>query len=107
LVCRIDDRYRELLGGHVEVGESVTRALAVRLPKSPESASNAGHTGVYSDPSHVLVDPDDTINQQLAICLHDIPAAQARAEHPRSDGVETNAAVWFSIPAQHAMRPHA
>ena len=40
-----------------------------------------GLSGVYSDPTHVLVDPDDTIHQQLALCFHAVPAT---ADDPRT-----------------------
>ena len=74
LVRRIDDGNWELPGGRIEVGETARQAV-IR-----EVAEEAGVTiepttlsGVYSDPSHVLVDPD---------------------EPPRPDGIETDAARW-------------
>ena len=50
-------------------------------------------SGVYSDPSHVLVDPDGSIHQQLALCFHAVPAADD-GDAPRPDGIETDAASW-------------
>ena len=55
-----------------------------------------GLAGVYSDATHVLVDPDDTIHQQLALCFHAVPAAPTDADQPRPDHDETDAAAWFS-----------
>jgi hypothetical protein len=52
--------------------------------------------GVYSDPTHVLVDPDDTIHQQLALCFHAVPTL-TDGDQARPDDIETDAAAWFSI----------
>jgi 8-oxo-dGTP pyrophosphatase MutT (NUDIX family) len=93
LVRRIDDGNWELPGGRIEVGETARQAV-IR-----EVAEEAGVTielttlsGVYSDPSHVLVDPDGSIHQQLALCFHALPADPD--EPPRPDGIETDAARW-------------
>ena len=70
LVRRIDDGNWELPGGRIEVGE--TAATTVVREVAEESGITielTGLAGVYSDPTHVLVDPDDTIHQQLALCL--------------------------------------
>jgi len=91
LVRRIDDGNWELPGGRIEVGETARQAV-IR-----EVAEESGITielttisGIYSDPSHVLVDPDGSIHQQLALCFHAIPADDDR-EPPRPDGIETDA----------------
>ena len=77
----------------------------MKSPRSPESPSNPrGLAGLYSDPTHVLVDPDDTIHQQLALCFHAVPAAPTDADQPRPAPPrpapprpdETDAAAWFS-----------
>jgi len=52
--------------------------------------------GVYSDPSHVLVDPDDTVHQQLVLCFHAVSAPIGVADQFRPDDEETDAAAWFS-----------
>jgi 8-oxo-dGTP pyrophosphatase MutT (NUDIX family) len=54
-----------------------------------------GLSGVYSDPTHVLLDPDGTVHQQLALCFHAVPATAHDAEEPRPDGIETDAAAWY------------
>jgi hypothetical protein len=48
---------------------------------------------VYSDPSHILVDPDGNIHQQLALCFHAV-TVDAADEQPRPDEIETDAAAW-------------
>ena len=95
LVRRIDDGNWELPGGRIEVGETA-RETVIR-----EVAEESGITielttlsGVYSDPSHVLVDPDGSIHQQLALCFHAVPADNRSGEQPRPDGIETDAAMW-------------
>jgi ADP-ribose pyrophosphatase YjhB (NUDIX family) len=93
LVRRTDDSNWELPGGRVEVGETASQA-AVR-----EVAEESGVTieitdlaGIYSDPAHVLVYPDEKgIYQQFAVCFY--ATTPARDAHP--DGVETSAAAWF------------
>ena len=97
LVRRIDDGNWELPGGRIEVGETARQAVL------REVAEESGITielttlsGVYSDPSHVLVDPDGSIHQQLALCFHAVPAG-ADNESPRPDGIETDAAGWCDL----------
>ena len=53
-----------------------------------------GLSGVYSDPTHVLLDPDGTGHQQLALCFHAVPAPAHATEAPRPDGIETLEAAW-------------
>ena len=94
LVRRIDDGNWELPGGRIEVGE--TAATTVVREVAEESGITIELTtlsGVYSDPSHVLVDPDGSIHQQLALCFHAVPA-NTGGEPPRPDGIETDAANW-------------
>jgi 8-oxo-dGTP pyrophosphatase MutT (NUDIX family) len=97
LVRRIDDGFWELPGGRVEVGESAAQAVVREVEEeSGITIALTGISGVYSDPTHVLVDRDDSIHQQLAICFHAVPLAQARDGLPRPDGEETSAAAWFA-----------
>ena len=93
LVRRIDDGNWELPGGRVEVGETVGAAVVREVrEESGISIELTALSGVYSDPTHVLVDPDGSIHQQLALCFHAVPAAGSG--HPRPDGTETDAAAW-------------
>jgi 8-oxo-dGTP pyrophosphatase MutT (NUDIX family) len=97
LVRRIDDGNWELPGGRIEVGETAQQAVL------REVAEESGITieittlsGVYSDPSHVLVDPDGSVHQQLALCFHAVPD-DLDGEPPRPDGVETDVAAWCDL----------
>jgi ADP-ribose pyrophosphatase YjhB (NUDIX family) len=74
LVRRIDDGNWELPGGRVEVGETARQAVVREVAEeSGISIELTALSGVYSDPSHVLVDPDGSIHQQLALCFHAVP----------------------------------
>ena len=93
LVRRIDDGNWELPGGRIEVGESVSDAVVREVAEeSGITIALIGFAGVYSDPSHVLVDPSGSIHQQLALCFHAVPAVADAGDQPRPDGIETNAA---------------
>jgi len=96
LVRRIDDGNWELPGGRIEVGESAATAVAREVAEeSGIIIQLTGLAGVYSDPTHVLVDPGDIVHQQLALCFHAVPAAAGVADQPRPDDDETDAAAWF------------
>ena len=86
LVRRIDDGYWELPGGRLEVGESAAQAVIREVAEeSGVTIALTGLSGVYSDPTHVLLDPDGTVHQQLALCFHAVPAAaDATAGHART-----------------------
>ena len=78
LVRRIDDGNWELPGGQIEVGETAgTTVVREVAEESGITIELTGLAGVYSDPTHVLVDPEDTVHQQLALCFHAVPAASA------------------------------
>jgi ADP-ribose pyrophosphatase YjhB (NUDIX family) len=95
LVQRLDDGNWELPGGRIEVGESVTQAVIREVDEeSGVMIELTGLAGVYSDPSHVLVDPGDAVHQQLALCFHATPTSD---DGPRPDGIETIAAAWFDV----------
>ena len=97
LVRRIDDGNWELPGGRIEVGESAGQAVAREVAEeSGISIELTGLAGVYSDPTHVLVDPGATIHQQLALCFHAVPTPHTDRDQPRPDDIETDAAAWFS-----------
>ena len=95
LVRRIDDGYWELPGGRLEVGESAAQAVIREVAEeSGVSIALTGLSGVYSDPTHVLLDPDGSVHQQLALCFHAVPALGETAQEPRPDGIETKEAAW-------------
>ena len=106
LVRRIDDGNWELPGGRIEVGETaadaVTREVAA---ESGVAIVLTGLSGVYSDPTHVLVDPDGGIHQQLALCFHAVPAGSDPGD-PHPDGVETDAAAWSDVVATAHLAMH-
>ena len=94
LVRRIDDGNWELPGGRIEVGETARQAVVREVAEeSGISIELTALSGVYSDPSHVLVDPDGSIHQQLALCFHAVPT-DPDGEQPRPDGIETDGASW-------------
>jgi 8-oxo-dGTP diphosphatase len=107
LVRRIDDGFWELPGGRIEVGESATEALIREVDEeSGITIELTGVSGVYSDPTHILVDPDNTVHQQLAICFHAAPAPHALTTQPRPDGTETSAAAWFTTTDTDDVKMH-
>jgi ADP-ribose pyrophosphatase YjhB (NUDIX family) len=105
LVRRADDGNWELPGGRIEVGESVSQTVVREVAEESGVAIElTGLAGVYSDPTHVLVDPGDVVHQQLALCFHAVPAAGTGA--PRPDGDETTAAGWFAVDALAGLAIH-
>jgi ADP-ribose pyrophosphatase YjhB (NUDIX family) len=96
LVRRIDDDNWELPGGRIEVGESAGDTVVREVAEeSGITIELTGLAGVYSDPTHVLLDPDGTVHQQLALCFHAVPAPAGETDRPRPDDIETNGAAWF------------
>ena len=107
VVRRIDDGNWELPGGRIEVGETAREAVIREVAEESGVMIELGAmSGVYSDPSHVLVDPDGSIHQQIALCFHAVPADPDGAA-PRPDGTETDAASWCdpAVLAGMAMHP--
>lgn len=95
LVRRIDNGTWELPGGRIEVGESAAQAVIREVAQeSGVAIALTGLSGLYSDPAHVLLDPDGSVHQQLALCFHAVPAPTDDAGEPRPDGTETDAAAW-------------
>lgn len=93
LVRRDDDGYWELPGGRIEVGESASAAAIREVAEEAGVAIRiTGLAGVYSDPGHVLVYPQESaIYQQFAVCFHAICiVCDAQPDH-----YETTAAAWF------------
>ena len=95
LVRRIDDGNWELPGGRIDVGESAAQAVIREVAEeSGVTIAVIGLSGVYSDPTHVLLDPDGTVHQQLALCFHAVPSTSEYPQEPRPDGIETQEAAW-------------
>ena len=107
LVRRIDDGYWELPGGRLEVGESAAQAVIREVAEeSGVTIALTGLSGVYSDPTHVLLDPDGTVHQQLALCFHAVPAPADATAVPRPDGIETKEAAWCAPAALATLVMH-
>jgi mutator protein MutT len=99
VVRRIDDGYWELPGGRIDVGESAAQAVIREVAEESGVTIALTGSGVYSDPTHVLLDPDGSVHQQLALCFHAVPAEADRAAEPRPDGIETKEAAWCALDA--------
>ena len=98
VVRRIDDGNWELPGGRIEVGETALQAVIREVAEeSGVTIEVTGLSGVYSDPSHVLLDPDGAVHQQLALCFHAVPAPAENSETPRPDGIETGMRLVMSL----------
>jgi hypothetical protein len=82
LVRRIDDGNWELPGAGSRSANPSAKPLSVKSPKSPASRFRSSDSPVYSDPSHVLVDPGGSIHQQLALCFHAVPAVPDAGGQP-------------------------
>jgi 8-oxo-dGTP pyrophosphatase MutT (NUDIX family) len=106
LVQRADDGNWELPGGRIDVGESAVEAVVREVGEEAGVAIEVvGLSGVYSDPGHVLVYPDEGVRQQLAVCFHAHPRAP-RGGAGRPDGVETVAVVWVDPAATPRLQMH-
>jgi 8-oxo-dGTP pyrophosphatase MutT (NUDIX family) len=106
LVRRIDDGNWELPGGRIEVGETARQAVVREVAEeSGVTIALTAVSGIYSDPSHVLVDPDGSIHQQLALCFHAVPT-DPDGERPRPDGTETDGADWYDLAATAVLTMH-
>jgi len=107
LVRRIDDGNWELPGGRIEVGESAAQAVIREVTEESGIVIDlTGLAGVYSDPTHVLVDPGDIVHQQLALCFHAVPTPHDPVQTPRADGIETASARWFDVADVAALVMH-
>jgi 8-oxo-dGTP diphosphatase len=95
LVRRVDDGMWELPGGRVEIGESAVEAVTREVnEESGVTVKVVKVAGVYSDPSHVILNPDTgEVRQQFVVCVHALPIAGA----PRPDGSETSEAAWIDV----------
>ncbi len=104
-MLRADDGNWELPGGRIDVGESAPEA-AVRevAEEAGVDIELTGLSGVYSDPTSLIVDRDGGVRQQLALCFHAVPRGGRAQERARPDGEETTRAAWFD-PARTAELP--
>jgi 8-oxo-dGTP pyrophosphatase MutT (NUDIX family) len=94
LVRRSDDGNWELPGGQVEVGETVAAAVIREVAEeSGVSVDLTGVSGIYSDPTHIVVYSGGA-RQQCALCFHARP--DPPVQEPRPDDDETVEAVWFT-----------
>ena len=108
LVRRCDTGDWELPGGHVDPGESATDAAVREAAKeSGMTVEVTGVVGIYTDPGHVIADPDaGLVRQPFAVCFHARPLSGS----PAGDQVETSDARWFTtadigaLPIRPAMR---
>jgi len=94
LVRRADDGYWELPGGHIDIGESASAAVIREVAEEAGvTITVTGLAGVYSDPGHVLVYPQQQATyQHLAVCFH----AVAATRNAQPDHNETTDAAWFA-----------
>ena len=105
LVRRSDDGNWELPGGRVEVGE--TTSVAVRREVCEESAVSiqlTGVSGIYSDPTHIVVYAVEGARQQVAVCVHAEPDPPDQVPGPDND--ETVDAAWFAPAATNGLAMH-
>ena len=106
LVRRIDDGNWELPGGRVEVGEAASITVVREVAEEAGvGIEPTGISGIYSDPTHIVVYPAEGALQQFAVCFHARPADRD-GRLPRPDGVETSAAGWFAPAETPALRMH-
>ena len=104
LVRRSDDRNRELPGGQVDVGETVSAAVIREVAEeSGISIDLTDVSGIYSDPTHIVVYPGGA-RQQCALCFHARP--NPPDQQPRPDQDETIEAAWFTLPAARSLTMH-
>ena len=107
VVRRIDDGNWELPGGRIEVGESASQAVIREVAEeSGVTIEVTGISGVYSDPSHVLLDPDGAVHQQLALCFHAVPAT-AEEQRNAAPGRDRNRRSDLVHPRRPLHRRHA
>jgi 8-oxo-dGTP pyrophosphatase MutT (NUDIX family) len=105
LVRRIDDDSREPPGGRVEVGDTSSVTVIRELAEeSGVAITLTGVSGIYSDPSHIVVHHEEGALQQHAVCVHAIP--EPPHQEPRPDHEETVDAAWFVPAATLALPMH-
>ena len=97
LVRRIDDGNWELPGGRSRSASPPATPSSVKSPRNPASPSSSPPRRLSSsDPTHVLVDPNDTIHQQLALCFHAVPTPHSDGDPPAPTTSKPTPA-WFNI----------
>jgi 8-oxo-dGTP pyrophosphatase MutT (NUDIX family) len=104
LVRRGDDGNWELPGGQVEVGETVSEAVIREVTEeSGISVELTGVSGIYSDPTHIVVYVGGA-RQQCALCFHAKP--NPADQQPRPDHDETIEAAWFTLLEARGLTMH-
>jgi 8-oxo-dGTP pyrophosphatase MutT (NUDIX family) len=104
LVRRSDDGNWELPGGQVEVGETVSAAVIREVvEESGISIALTGVSGIYSDPTHIVVYTGGA-RQQCALCFHGRP--NPPLQQPRPDHDETVEAAWFTPTEARSLTMH-
>lgn len=105
LVQRRDDRNWELPGGRLDVGETLAEAAARETAEEAGiKITVTGVAGVYSDPGHVLVYPEE-VRQQVAVVFHAVPDDETDPM-VRPDHVETRQAAWVERGRLAALAMH-
>ncbi len=109
LVRRLDNGNWELLGGQVDVGDTVDGALQREVGEEAGITIDVlGVSGVYTDPGYVIRSAGGRVRQPFTVCFHATPDAATAT--PRPDHVETCDAAWFdpaqvnTLPVHPAMR---
>ena len=101
LVRRCDTGDWELPGGHVDPGESASdTAVRETAEESGITVEITGLIGIYTDPGHVIADPQTgLVRQPFAVCFHARPLSGS----PGGDQAETSDARWFTLGAIPAL----
>lgn len=95
LARRADDHYWELPGGRIEVGESAAEAAMREVGEETGLKIDIlSLAGVDSDPSHILVYPDEGASQQVAIYFHARPNMANPHQEIRPDQHEIIDVTW-------------
>ena len=82
-------------GGRVEVGESAAQAVIREVAEeSGVTIALTGLSGVYSDPTHVLLDPMAPVTRSWRCASTPSLPRRTPPKPPRPDGIETLEVAW-------------